>query len=493
MMTLSQAKNGFTIGLVGIQKRYFWEGWNSRREMLFTLSRQGLTGIRFGAMPGFFEWEQTVQGRSEYDAIFPVKNILTKPSINPAWREYFNELLDDMGDANLLPIVYLIGGCDLEHPLNPYDARHAAAISMYAREVYNRLKAWGGDYLVVTGNELYCVIGHDLQAGLRQVSMAEMLISMGMPMDRIRVSTLDGYDSRHIMAIEAIFRTQTYGAALQQALVNKDWQTILQAFSAYPEGTPEKQICHINPGLEWLQVAAFDPAHSNQDAVEARKGKLGFELHEISSPRDFDSWGKAGRIEVNNKACFSERILCNMYVSTDGARPTGSTYAGVGVDEIGPIYARFLTANEHQNAGNCPLFEHLPNEARIWKTVKGIPVAEMHVGESTIQRLKKMAAVYQKHFGHKPTNAANPVYDEPDVPAPVPVPEPVPEPTPKPTEENNMKYINLFGPRKKTCPWVNIRFAQWFAQIGDIARAWRDTAYMLGMISAVVLALVLIF
>lgn len=79
-----------------------------------------------------------------------------------------------------------------------------------------------------------------------------------------------------------------------------------------------------------------------------------------------------------------------------------------------------------------------------------------------------------------------PVEPEPLPPAPPPEP-PTPEPE-KPTEEN-MKYINLFGPKKKTFPWVNIRFGQWFAQLPDIARAWRDTALMIGIIGLVALAL----
>ncbi|HSW63890.1 MAG TPA: hypothetical protein VLH56_11385 [Dissulfurispiraceae bacterium] len=436
MMTLTQATNGYILGIVSIiQKRYGWEGWKSRREMLFTMSRNGLFGIRFGAMPGFFEWEQTPQGASEYWDLFPVTDIMGTPRINPVWREEFRQLLDDMGDANLLPVVYLFGGCDLYRPLNPLDRNHDRAIGLYMREVVNCLAAWGGDYLIETGNEWYVGFGDELDGSLCQVSIADRLVSLGVPMDRIRLSALDN--------------------------------------------PREKEP----PSAEWLQVAAFDPAKSSQSAVNDRLHRIGFSIHQVGNINDFQPWGYAGRMEVNGFANYSHGTFCNILCSTDGANWNEVTekFDGVSIDDIGPLYFRCLEAFNHPQAGSCPMFEHLPNEAINWTPNAEAPggkVATVRISEPTLERVRRMAAAYQQFFGHKPINAACPVEDEPVEPPtpPDPVkPDPIkPDPI-KPEEDKPMKLFSF----SKRFPFLNVHYKSWKRSLTkDQLRVHTDTLWL---------------
>jgi len=426
-MKLSQSRQGYGLGIVSLLQPHYgsWKTRDDRQELLIEFAKRGASFIRFGAMPGFFEAERDqAKFRKLYNFLFPLQYVTADPRINEDWRISFRELLEDLKLANLMPVVYLIGGCDFHKPLNPNDNTHKLALTLYYQSVIRELKNCGQDYLIETGNEIYGLFGTGEDGARSQASMIKELLNLGAPLNRVMVAGMDKY-----------------------------WMQ--------------------SPSLtEWLQKHLFDPAVNYRG--NEYKYNVGFSQHEVSSPEDFGNSGGPEpskkwimhRAQVNNWANAKQGDYNNLFVSTDGAAHEGGKYKGVPTEDIGPLYKRFLEVTAPEQIGTCH-FEHLPNEAIKWEN----GIAHLELGKETFDRLDAMAEVYKVRFGKYPINKIRPPkLPEPSPPKPAPLP-PVPEPKPEepkevPVVENKLKLFRGF---KKTFPFIDLDFKGWWK-----TRSWKE-------------------
>lgn len=468
-MKLSQCKAAFgicIIDLFNVIYAGFRKNFGSLVAMLVRISRQGAHFIRTGAMRGFFEFEFTAAGRKAYNKFFPILNVAEKPKINPLWLDEFRAILQAIKAANLLPYIFLIGGCDYPGQrtvlLDPRIEIHWPALKLYMRTVVAEIKSvFGMDFLLETGNELYVLVGSELAGAQIQVRMADYLYSLGVPYGQIRLSGLDG---------------------------------------------GHKVTC-----AEWLQVAAFGPENLDEvtDPEQRRKyylrkgldetgtkviaDRLGISLHEVGYPADVLTDGSAGRARYPADAEGKNGIYQNYKVkrfgpiaySNDGVKfVPGLGYQGNTPAELGPVYEAIRPDLTHPDAGGVGTFETLPQDERTWTPYEGIPagkhVEDMNFGPKMLAQIDALAKKHRALTGKEPYNKAHPVADpteekpeKPDTPEPV---TPTPGPAPTPTKEDELNIIRLFGKWGKrkilglSLPWPSIRFKAWL-------KAWPRTAW----------------
>ena len=431
-MRLHEAKKGFGPYVVAaLQPEY--GGYTdrfSRRTLLWEFSRRGSFFFHFGAMPGYFERQKwTKGGEAFYNKYFPVLGLYDKPKINPDWVKYFTEFLEDLKEMNLMPCVYLFGGCDFKRPLSITDRTHSGAINIYLQAVVSLLKNCGQDYIIFIGNELYAQYPNTQESALAQTKVVDTLHMLGVSYGQIRYSALD-----------KVVRNEKGEALTTQA--------------------------------EFIQVAAYKQ-HSDPNN-QYRKFNVGIELHEIGSrpgTTDFDRDGFAGRTSVNGYANVNLGEWNNPHYSTDGARPEGGKYKGVSVEQLKQLYRRALVDFNHPKIGTCPLFEDLDNTAIKWSTVNGHEISTVVFGKDNFKRIDAMADVYFEVEGKQPLNKefppAKPTKPEKPKPEPTPEPTPNPEPKPKPEEPKVEKEFKFFS-CKKSFPWISLDF------VGLFKKWWND-------------------
>jgi len=442
-MRITESKNGIIIGIIGMmQDRYSGAPDGKLQDVLYTLSRHGVHGVRFGAMPYGGEWELTPPGRREFDQIFPVTKIITDPRINEAWRERFRARLELLKSANLLPVVYLYGGCDNVKLMYPTDYYSMPACQLYERAVVFELQRSGMEYILETGNEIAGLVGDGLIGAGAQNAIVNRLVDFGADRDWIRVSSHDD-----------------------------PWNHNPDA-GDYPDA-------------EWLQVILFsrDGGFKNPFADQNRY-HIGFSQHCVACPDDFLKDRYMGRIEVNDWQNYKDGIYNNIYCSTDGAGyQTGEgNFKGVPTEKIGQLYLRFLQAVDHPQAGTCSLFEHLPNEAIEWDKPPNMGgVATVRIGQPTLDRVDRMADVYHKFFGVGPYNKLHPVGPKPpDPPKPPSPPEPI-----IPEEEKPMKLFTF----SKRFPFLSVHYLSWKKSLTQVQRKVHyDTALLMSGLFLVGLA-----
>jgi len=447
-MKLSQCQGSFGACIIdlftnkdGTNERYGgWQNYRTRQKMLIKLSNLGASFIRTSSMPGFFEREFTDKGGKEYKEIFPICGGQTK--VNDVWLAAFRGILAEIKTANLLPYIFLVGGCDYPASrnvlLDPRREDHWPALRIYMKTVVRELKAmFGVDFLLETGNELYVMLGSEQYGADIQVRMADYLYSIGVPYGQIRLSGLDG---------------------------------------------GHKITC-----AEYLQVAAFGPENLDDvtDPVQrkkfySRKGldetgtkvianRLGISLHEVGYPSDVARDGTAGRASINGYANYQVRRFGPMAYSNDGVGWNGSEYKGNSAAELPAVYKAVYPDLVHGLSGGIGTFEDLPQDERTWTQCSGIPankyVKSMNFGPKFEAHFKALAKAYKELTGKEPHNKANPVTieapkpDEPDVPVPV-------EPSPVEPEPDKEEYVKLIH---GLFDW---HVKEWWAQFSTKKKVW---------------------
>lgn len=435
-MRLDQCNGSFGVCIIdSIHDRYGgWLPHFKTRKALFTeTSKRGAYFVRTGALRGRFEYEFTEAGHNLFWSRVPVLDIESNPRINPLWFDDFTSLLDDIKSANLLPYIFLIGGCDYPStgplPIDPRNSQHWPGLRLYMTTAVNELGArFGSDFLVEPGNEFYAIpYPSDLSVQL-QVDMCDYLhYECGLPYGNMRLSGIDGG------------KGTTY--------------------------------------VDWLQVKAFGPVDLERECTDPiergrfykRRGllaplgqygpRLGYSLHEIGYPRDCEPDGTNGRPRINRYQNYIDRRMGPMAPSNDGVNYTPDKgFVGNTPDELREVYKAVIPDLIHNLAGGVGTWENLSQSERIWTPYPGIPadkyVETMNFGQRYLAELDAMAETYRDYFGVEPYNKLYPVGPDPIIPNPDPEPEPA---EPDPEENKSMKLFTF----SKRFPFLDVHYRGW--------------------------------
>lgn len=479
---------------IGLMQTHYGPGLDTPdyADFIREIANRGWDGIRFVSTgfwgpqdirrpycdPWVMPWRRNGAGLVDFD------------HPNPIWADRFVMILELMKRYNLIPRIDIFDGCGHSMGYNPYgtgnnlqgipclwDARMWPYIESYvinvfinSRRVYDPTDiAWG------SGNEMYA-LGMDFRASaVFMKKIADLFTRLG-----------------------AGWRCAASATELMHDPITQD------LVPAYTLG--------VTPHAEWVQaefMRDYEPGKGFGD--RERVNNTIIEMHGHDSERDFESLqypdGKFGRITKHGGAVPHCGALSMVAISTDGAQfnppdkrhQSGHPHApgyGMGTDEqIRDLYVQAVTTCINNHVKEL-WYGYLENGwiRTVQNKAGGIEYVVDRRGYDWRASDLIMAA-YKKLMGQPPVNLGKFPKEPPTPPPPKPEP-PGPQPTPGPViptpEEDDLKYINLFGPRI-----TDIRFSDWIRQwpacAGQSLRFGRDNLYLLLILATIIAVLVLIF